>query len=136
MRPQRDSSVDQKVIFWSAITTLLLIIPIYLLGATRTIFSIMLVLIPYNLVVRLFGDFTYELLVPISLLSYSGALALVLGTYWVLTRGIRVITLHGLRVELSSETLDKIKIACAVAANLLFFLFLYVLFPAGPEHYP
>ncbi len=136
MWPQKDSSVDHKVVFWSAITTLLLIIPVFSLGATFTIFSLMLGLIPYYLVVRLFGDFTYELLVPISLLSYSGALALVLGTYWVLTRGIRVVTLHSLRVELSWETLDKIKIICAVAVNLLFFLFLYVFFPAGPEHYP
>ncbi|KRT69830.1 MAG: hypothetical protein XU15_C0008G0054 [candidate division NC10 bacterium CSP1-5] len=136
MWPQKDSSVDHKVIFWTAITILILIIPLFTLGATLTIFSLMVGLIPYYLVVRLFGDFTYELLVPISLLSYSGALALVLGTYWVLTRGIRVVTLHGLRVELSSETLDKIKIVCAVAVNLLFFLFLYVFFPASPEHYP
>lgn len=136
MWPQKDSSVDRKVIFWSAITTLLLVIPIYLLGATRTIFSIALVLIPYNLVVRLFGDFTYELLVPISLLSYSGALALVLGTYWVLTRGLTVVTRRALRLELSSKGHDNFKIACAVAANILFFLFLYVFFPASPEHYP
>lgn len=136
MWPQKDSSVDQKVIFWTAISILMLIIPVFALGATLTIFSLMLGLIPYYLVVRVFGDFVNELLVIVWLLSYSGGLALVLGTYWVLTRGIRVVTLHSLRVELSSEALDKIKIACAVAVNLLFFLFLYVFFPASLEHYP
>lgn len=136
MCPQKDSSVDHKVIIWSAITILILIIPVFAFGATLTIFSLVLGLIPYYLLVRLFGDAVYQLLVLEWLLSYTGALALVLGTYWALTRGITVVTLHGLRGQLSSRTLDKIKIACAVAVNLLFFLFLYVFFPAGPEHYP
>jgi len=136
MWPPKDSSVDHKVVFWTAFTTLLLIIPVFSLGATLTIFSLMLGLIPYILLARLFGDFTNQLLVLEWLLSYAGALALVLGPYWLLTRGLTVVTRHVLHLELSSKTLDKIKIACAVAVNVLFFLFLYVFFPASPEHYP
>jgi len=136
MWPRKDSSVDHKVVFWSALATLLLIIPVFSLGATRTIFSIALVLIPYYLVARLFGDFVYQVLVLEWLLSYSGALALVLGTYWVLTRGLSAIARHSVRIELSSKGHDNFKIACAVAVNIMFFLFLYVFFPASPEHYP
>jgi len=136
MWPRKDSSVDHKVVFWTAFTTLLLIIPVFSLGATLTIFSLMLGLIPYILLARLFGDSVNELLVIVWLLSYSGALAFVLGTYWVLTRGLTVITRRALRLELSSKGHDNFKIACAVAVNILFFLFLYVFFPAGPEHYP
>ena len=136
MWPPKDSSVDHKVVFWTAFTTLLLIIPVFSLGATLTIFSLMLGLMPYILLARLFGDSVNELLVIVWLLSYSGALALVLGTYWVLTRGLTVVTRRALRLELSSKGHDNFKIACAVAANILFFLFLYVFFPASPEHYP
>ena len=136
MWSQKDSSVDHKVIFWTAITILILIIPLFTLGATLTIFSLMLGLIPYILLARLFGDSVNELLVIVWLLSYSGALAFVLGTYWVLTRGLTVITRRALRLELSSKGHENFKIACAVAVNILFFLFLYVFFPAGPEHYP
>jgi len=136
MAPYQDLSVDQKAILWSAIVTLLLVVPVFALGATLTIFSLMLGLAPHNLLARIFGDSVREMLPLVFLLSYSMGLGLVLGAYWVLTRGIKILFGRSLGIALLPQKFERIKIACAVAVNVLFFLFLYVLFPAGPGSYP
>ena len=129
-------SVDQKVIFWSAIVTFLLTAFVFWTGAPFTAFSLMLFLIPWNFLARVFPTELAErpgvlLLVP----SYIIALTLVLGIYWTLTRGIKIIYQAG-PVELPAERLNKIKIVCAIIVNVLYFLFLYVFFPATPDMYP
>lgn len=136
MSPYKDFSVDQKVLLWSAIATFLVSLPVLWLGFGLTIFSIWFALAPYNLLARLMGDYVRHFLLLSTTLSYVGGLGMVLGAYWILTRGIGIVSRHGLKVQLSSEQSHKIKIACAVAVNVVLFLFMYILFPAGPESYP
>lgn len=106
------------------------------MGATFTVFSLMLGLYPYHLLVYFFGgEFVHRWLVLVTLLSYTAALGLILGSYWTLTRGIKIIY-QARSVDLPSERLNKIKISCALLVNLLYFLFLYILFPASLDMYP
>ena len=71
MSPYKELSIDRKFIIWSAIATFLLVVPVFALGATLTIFSLLLGLAPYNLLARIFGDSVREMLLLVFFLSYS-----------------------------------------------------------------
>ena len=133
----KDLTIDQKVILWSVIVTLIVSIPVFWMGQALTVFALSLGLLPWHFLVQSFGGRFADLFLSlIPLISPTLGFGLVLGAYWILSRAIIMALYQLLRSEPSLKTLKRTKITSAVMVNFLYFLFLYVFFPASPGMYP